>query len=285
MYADEGGLMPRAEVNYIRNAPGPDDGTVLEFVTEDESRSTVETLPGRTVEISDARGLDTDLDCEGFVLVHHESGVADFDRIQEDPEVDQLYMDEVTDLVARVTGASRVVMLGGGKKRYGESATDKLAPLLNAKPARYPHADNTDGSSVQLAEMVAAFVPGVDVRAASRWAFYNVWRATTPPPQDFPLAVCDARTVARADEVTVKAVTKELSGLVVHDTTSYRYNPDHCWYYFRNMTPDEVIVFKTHDTDPSRAHRVAHTAFTDPTCPERVTTRASVEMRALALFD
>jgi hypothetical protein len=277
--------MPRADVNYIRNALGPDDGTVLEFVTEDESRSTMETLPGRTVEITDARGLDTDLDREGFAIVHHESAVAGFDRIQEDPEVDQLYIDEITDLVAQVTGASKVVMLGGGKKRYGESATDKLAPLLNAKPARYPHADNTDESSVQLAETIAAFVPGVDLKAASRWAFYNIWRATTPPPQDCPLAVCDARTVARADEVTVKAVTKELSGLVVHDTTSYRYNPDHRWYYFRNMTPYEVIVFKTHDTDPSRAHRVAHTAFTDPTCPEGVTTRASVETRALALFD
>jgi hypothetical protein len=277
--------MPRADVNYIRNAPGFDHGTVLEFVTEDESRSTMETLPARTVEISDARSLGTDLDCEGFVLVHHESAVADFDRIQEDPEVDQLYIDEITDLVAQVTGASRVVMLGGGKKRYGESATDKLAPLLNAKPARYPHADNTDESSMQLAEMIAAFVPGVDLKAASRWAFYNIWRVTTPPPQDCPLAVCDARTVAHADEVTVKAVTKELSGLVVHDTTSYCYNPDHRWYYFRNMTPQEVIVFKTHDTDPSRAHRVAHTAFTDPTCPEGVTTRASVEMRALALFD
>jgi hypothetical protein len=273
-----------AAVNYIRNAPAASDGTVLEFVTEDESRSTMETLPGRTVRITDARGIDTDLDREGFVLVHHVSAVADFDRVQEDPVVDQQYIDEIQELVATVTGARTVVMLGGGKKRYGESETGKLAPLLNAKPARYPHADNTDESSVQLADTMAAFVPGVDLQGASRWAFYNIWRATTPPPQDFPLAVCDARTLARDDEVTVKAVTKELSGLIIHDTTSYRYNPAHRWYYFSNMTPDEVIVFKTHDTDSARAHRVAHTAFTDPTCPEGVTTRASVEMRALALW-
>ena len=273
-----------AEINYIRNAPAAGDGTVLEFVTEDERRSTMETRPGRTVHITDARGLETDLDREGFVLVHHESAVDDFDRIQEDPAVDQQYIDEITEVVAQDTGASKVVMLGGGKKRYGEAEVDKLAPLRNAKPARYPHADNTDESSVQLAEAMGAFVPGVDLAAASRWAFYNIWRATTPPPQDFPLAVCDARTLARADEVTVKAVTRELSGLIVHDTTSYRYNPDHRWYYFRDMTRDEVIVFKTHDTDPARARRVAHTAFTDPTCPVDVPTRASVEMRALALW-
>jgi hypothetical protein len=273
-----------AEVNYIRNAPAAGDA-VLEFVTEDESRSTMITVPGVTVRITDARGMDTDLDREGFVLVRHESAVVDFENIQFDAAVDQLYIDEITEVVADVTGASKVVMLGGAKQRYGESATEKLAPLMNAKPARYPHADNTDASSEELAGMLDQFAPGVDLQAASRWAFYNIWRSTTPPPQDFPLAVCDARTLNPDDEVTVKAVTRELSGLVVHDTTSYRFNPAHRWYYFRDMTPDEVIVFKTHDTDPTRAHRVAHTAFTDPTCPPGVTTRASVEMRALAMFE
>jgi hypothetical protein len=50
------------------------------------------------------------------------------------------------------------------------------------------------------------------------------------------------------------------------------------------MTPNEVLVFKTHDSDPARAHRVAHTAFDDPTCPPGTPARASVEARALALF-
>jgi hypothetical protein len=62
------------------------------------------------------------------------------------------------------------------------------------------------------------------------------------------------------------------------------HNPGHRWCWFRDMTADEVLVFKTHDSDPERAHRVAHTAFTDPTCPPGTPTRASVEIRALALF-
>jgi hypothetical protein len=274
-----------AAVNYIRNPPAPGGTEVLEFVTEDESRSTMVTLPGVTVRITDARGMPTDLDREGFVLVRHHSAVGSFDDIQFDSAADQQYIEEVTELVAAVTGAAHVVMLSGAKQRYGESATDKLAPLKNAMPARYPHADNTDASSAELAGLVDQFAPGVDLQAASRWAFYNIWRPTTPPPQDFPLAVCDARSVDPADEVTVKAITQELGGLIVHETTSYVHNPAHRWYYFPDMTRDEVIVFKTHDSDPTRARRVAHTAFTDPTCPPGVTTRASVEMRALAIFD
>ena len=275
----------RAEVNYIWNPPA-EHGQVLEFVTEAEELSTMRTLPGRPVVIADGRRLDSDLDREGFALVQHVSAVEDFDLIQVDPAVDAQYVEEITDLLARTSGASWAFMLGGGKRRYGESATEKLESLTNAKPARYPHADNTDTSAVGLVEMLAAFVPDLDLARYSRWALYNLWRATTPPPQDFPLAVCDARTLVRGDEVTVKAITEEVgSGEIRHDTTGYLYNPAHRWYYFRDMTPDEVLVFKAHDTDSERAGRVPHTAFTDPTCPAGVPTRASVEMRGLALFD
>lgn len=277
------GTQVRAEVNYVRNPPAAGDA-VLEFVTEAEERSTMQVLPGQVVTITDTRGIATDLDREGFVLVPHVSAIADFDRIQEDPVVDQQYIEETTGLLLKITGATRVFMLGGGKKRYGESATEKLAPLSNAKPARYAHADNTDASAAGLVGMIEQFVDDLDLADHPRWALYNLWRAVTPPPQDFPLAVCDARTVAPADEVTVAAVTEEHGFDIRHDTTGYLHNPAHEWHYFRDMTRDEVLVFKAHDTDPSRAGRVPHTAFTDPSCPPGVPTRASVEMRGLALF-
>ena len=132
-----------AEINYIRN-PSPATGDVLRFVTEAEEQSTMETLPGRIVRIRNARSIESHLDHEGFALVPHTSSIVDFDLIQDDPEVDQRYIDEMTELLARVTGASKAFMLGRGKRRYGEGAKEKLAGLSNAKPARYPHADNTD---------------------------------------------------------------------------------------------------------------------------------------------
>jgi hypothetical protein len=273
-----------AEINYIRNPP-PAGGAVLEYVTEAEERNTMVTLPGRPMTITSARGMQTDLEREGFRLVHFPSAVADFHQLQVDPAVDAQYVQETAAMLTELLGAARVIMLGGGKKRYGESAVDKLAPLKNAKPARYPHADNTDASARELANLFDMFVDDFDLANYPRWAMYNVWRAITPPPQDFPLAVCDARSVDPADEVTVTAITEELQGDIVHDTMSYVHNPAHRWYYFPDMTFDEVIVFKSGDSDPTKAVRVPHTAFTDPTCPPGVPTRASVEMRALAVFE
>jgi hypothetical protein len=274
-------LSVNAEINYVRNP----QREVLTFVTEAEERSTMQVLPGRAVRISNARSLESDLDREGFALVPHTSSIVDFDLIQDDAEIDQRYMDEMADLLGQVTGATQTFMLGRGKRRYGEGAKDKLAPLSNAKPARYPHADNTDASATGLVEMVGAFVDGIDLTAYSRYALYNMWRAFSEPPLDFPLAVCDARTVTPHDEVTVTAITVEKdTGEITHDTTGYLYNPAHRWYYYRDMTPEEVLVFKAHDTDRRRSIRVPHSAFTDPTCPAGVPTRASVEIRGLALF-
>ena len=278
-------LEVRAEINYVCNPPDPAADVPLEFVTEDESRSTMMTIPGRVVAIRDARALPTSLDQEGFQLVRHLSTVADFRLIEEDPAVDQLYITEMTELLREVTEARFVLLLGGGKKRFGEAARSELSALANAKPARYPHADNTDSSAAELFAMVKTFL-GDEIPAGRRWAMYNLWRAVSPPPQDIPLAVCDATSVVAADEVTVTAVTTtRSSGDLRHDTTGYRYNPRHRWHYYPDMTIDEVIVFKAHDSDHNRSCRVPHSAFDHPRSEPGTPTRASVEARGLAIFD
>lgn len=277
-------LEVQAAVNYIRNPRVSEAEPKLEFCTEDETLSTMLTLPGESMQMSSARGIATSLDREGFVLVRHKSKVEDFELIEEDPGIDRIYTNEMAALLREVTGGAFAMMLGGGKKRYGESAADKLALLINAKPARYAHADNTDISAQKLFEHIAA-ASGGGLPMNARWALYNMWRAVSPPPQDFPLAVCDARSINAGDEVPVTAVTTSRGvGDLRHDTTGYLHNPKHRWHYYPDMTRDEVIVFKSHDSQDGVARRVAHTAFTDPTCPPGTPTRASVEARGLVIF-
>ncbi len=272
------------EVFYVRN-PAVGGEPALTFVTEQDHLSTMVTRPGREVWFTDMRGRKTSLEREGFQHVRHASSISDLNRIEEDAATDQRYIEEMTVLLTGLTGASLVVMQGIGKKRYGPAAADRLAGLKNALPALYPHGDTTDGSAVELAERIMAYVPGAELEDFSRWAHFNMWRPITPPPQDYPLALCDARSISVEDKELVVAHTEVRDmGDMVFDTTGYLYNPDHRWCYFSQMTPGEVLVFITHDSDPARPHQVAHTAFLDPTCPPGTPTRGSVEMRALALF-
>jgi hypothetical protein len=103
-----------ADINYVRNPP-PAGGAVLEYVTEAEENNTMVTLPGRRMVITNARGMDTDLEREGFRLVHFPSAVTDFHQLQVDPAVDAQYVEETAAMLTELLGAARVIMLGGGK--------------------------------------------------------------------------------------------------------------------------------------------------------------------------
>jgi len=122
-------------------------------------------------------------------------------------------------------------------------------------------------------------------RPLRRFCHYNVWRVLSPPPQDIPLTICDARSFERADLVEADAIFDApgqpewgFEGWLV------KFNPRHRWSYFSNMDRDEALVFKTNDSDRSRAHNVPHSAFDDPSCPPGVPTRSSIEMRAVAYW-
>lgn len=280
-----GGRGVRAAINYVRNRPAA-AAPPLTFVSEAEEQSTMLTLPGREMWISDARGSGASLAVEGFELFAHESRVAGLDNVELDPAASETYTLELCALARTFSGATLVLPLGGAKQRFSETATDRLAPLKNAKPARYPHADNTDASSQAQIKFFVEDLHGRKLSDYRRAALYNLWRCLSAPPQDAPLAVCDARSIDPADEVTVTAITEVLGlGEMRHDTTSYTHNPAHRWHYFPDMTPGEVLVFKTHDTDPAHPKRVAHTAFDSPDCPPGTPPRASAEVRILALFD
>jgi hypothetical protein len=246
------------------------------FHANDHSRDVLSLEPHR-VTITDARssGEPPALGREGIALVQHTSSVQDF---RDKAAVMAVHRGEIERLVAELSGADRVIVASPGVLRFGERSPES-GKLDNSLPARFIHVDVSNPTAAAFAERSQP--NGARVR---RFAHYNVWRVLTPPPQDVPLTVCDARSVAPEDLVPADAIfdqrdtpTWQFEALVV------RYNPAHRWLYFSNMTRDEVIVFKTHDSDPSQPSQVPHSAFDEP-CPAGVTPRASIEMRAIAYW-
>lgn len=233
-------------------------------------------LDPRSVPIEDKRGAETTLDREGFVLAPHRSAVVDF---RDDAAVAQIHPAEIEELLLRETGADRVVVTGKGILRFAERSPLSGA-LFNSRPARFIHIDISDPTARMFAERSQP--EGATPR---RFAHYNVWRVLSDPPQDVPLAVCDARTLLEDDLATADAVFDapgaaewSFEGLLL------RHSERHRWNYFSGMTRDEALIFKTNDSDPGKAHHVPHSAFDDPSCPPDVAPRASIEMRAIAYW-
>jgi hypothetical protein len=63
------------------------------------------------------------------------------------------------------------------------------------------------------------------------------------------------------------------------------WNPAQRWYWHPDMQPGEVLAFKLYDSDQSRPHLTAHTAFADPASSPDAPPRLSHEVRTIAFLD
>ena len=115
------------------------------------------------------------------------------------------------------------------------------------------------------------------------------WRNIGDPQPDRPFALCDARSVARAELGSV--VVPEYGGMRLEFEAYFAFAPEdpsrHRWFTFPALTINEVIAFRTYDSrceDEGRAFWTMHSAFVDPTAPDGAAQRESVEMRVLCLF-
>ncbi|MCW2390208.1 hypothetical protein M2333_003254 [Sphingobium sp. B11D3B] len=252
------------------------------------------------VTIRDARAIRPHftLDRQGFVLLDAPSDVADFtDR----DEVNRVYSDEVSRYVQQATGADLVVVGGWMIRTSGDLASrqKKLdAPYRHAEgvqpPAGEVHVD-TDPARQQRAAEIAYRKARPDGPGFRRFIVSSFWRGYSPPPQDCPLALCDARSVGDEEGTTniLWIVDKIPEGDAMFAPMDddrqpaahiFRHNPAHRWWYFSNMVRDEALLFKFHDSDRSGAWRVPHTAFWDDSLPNAVP-RESIECRSIAFFE
>jgi hypothetical protein len=248
------------------------------FHANDTSRDALNVVQHEVfIDDARARAVAPSLDVEGFQLVSHPSSMRDF---RNRAEVERVHRAEIRELLLEVSGAEHVAVTSAGVLRFAERASESGA-LDNSRPARFVHVDVSDAT----AETFYARHRPDNRRDVRRSAQYNVWRALSPPPQDVPLAVCEAGSVIPQDFIPADAVFDRHGAIeFTFEALLLRFNPAQRWAHFSDMRVDEALVFKTHDTDLSVAHCVPHGAFDDPGCPRNVPPRASIEMRGIAYW-
>jgi hypothetical protein len=225
------------------------------------------------------------LDSHGFELGHHTSEVTDWEG---NYGPNSAYAAEVAAIAKAMTGCDLVVPMGGQVRSSGLTSPTVQPPAAEA------HVDFTTKTANMVAERMYR-IARPEGAGFTRFICFSLWRVLTPPPQDMPLALCEGGSV-RDDEGTANtkvdvdviptgdALFADIPGeedMVA--ATIFRHSPDHKWWYFPDMTTDEVIFIKFHDSDHSRAWRAPHTAFRDTSRPD-AQERRSMEYRAVALW-
>ncbi|KAJ7149263.1 hypothetical protein C8R43DRAFT_1107754 [Mycena crocata] len=241
-----------------------------------DSNFTTET---HDVEIQDLRGNEdaATLDMAGFQLYKHPARHTMF---TDDAEIEKEYYPESIELIRRLTGASRVVPFNHiVRRRHPNEIESPNKP----QPVAQTHVDQTNNSAVAS---VHRNLPAEDVPELLKHRFQtiNLWRPISHPAVDWPLALCDFRTVDPSKDVLpVALVYPDREG----ETLGVKYNPQHKWKYFSGVTPEELILFKCYDSlqDGSVALYAPHAGFSDPATPKGTPLRESIELRALVFYD
>ena len=283
-----------ADITYL--APG--SFINRRFVAPAREVNTGDYLPYK-VTIRDARARQGDftLESHGFTLLEHQSAVQDF---HDKDEVDRLYPSEVAAAIRTRTGADRVATMGWMRRTSGDLSVHQheekgyshrggLQP-----PAAEAHVDSSPDRVDRMAQAIYRqhFSSDPPYR---RFLYTSFWRTFSQPPQDYPLALCDGNSVEDDEGVpnTMFVVDKippreEMLRPMADEGQAiaaaiFRYNPNHRWWYFSNMTRDEAVLIVFHDSRRVRPWRVPHTAFFDNS-RAHARIRESIELRSLAYF-
>ncbi len=213
----------------------------------------------------------------GFELMNHRSFVTDWN---DDQQIQDVHYEEISAFARKLTGCKHAIV-GGHISRNPEQAGihHDQEPSAGKEPSTdiNPHIG-----------LKKAGITGADVSAAKRMLILQFWRNVGPAKMDMPLAFCDATTVPRED-LRSFPVNNYAGGGFDFDAYSITAPTGHShdFYVYPEMNIDEVVVFRTFDSqcvDRGEAFWTPHSAFRDPSVKEGEPSRYSIELRATCLF-
>lgn len=194
------------------------------------------------------------LDVNGFELFHKPSKHTAF---TDDKEIENEYYPESIEYIKEITGASRVVIFDHSEP-YFITTSYPLQKLTistairrrrpgeiddspqKRQPVPLAHVDQTTKSSIAR---VHRHLPASDAPELlkKRFQLINLWRPISHPALDWPLALCDFKSVdVEKDTFPVALIYPDREG----ETMGIRYNPNLKFKYFHGMTPEEFVLIK-----------------------------------------
>src|SRR5581483_2025571 len=267
----------RADLNYV-----PRGGSVGGGLTRVE----VEIRDGRSARLPGWR------EC-GFELVRHPSRVTDWG---DDGEIARVHYPEREELARTLTGCD-AALVSDHVKRAGQ----EVRQSREQAPVRLVHSDFAanyehvvrhayrDVHGRGAATLARSGLSADDIERAPRIVMLQLWRNLGAAKMDLPVAFCDARSVSPEDGQPFR-YTGYVAGGRSFDALAIAApddGADHDWYAFPELAPDEVVAFRTYDTDLVRSRRTwftPHSAFRDPDVDEGAPPRFSIELRVACVF-
>ena len=228
---------------------------------------------------------DPGLHSSGFELVRSPSAVTDF---YDCDLVMGTYYEECKAIARKLTGAHTTFtydhIIREPGLQFSGGGTDGTQRKTDVERGGgyigNVHMDYTDNTTWH--RYLALHGKRVPERASHVYAL-NFWRPLSPSVDDYPLAVCDARTVRLEDLQETIVYGYGADNYSWHDIGIETFNvsaSEHQrWYYYPGMTPDDVLVIKSFDSEGVIGKTCPHASFAHP--HPKGEPRHSIELRVL----
>jgi hypothetical protein len=217
-------------------------------------------------------------DKEGFSVHDFKT---EYNAWDDDEGVRASFYPEIVEFLKATTDAKRVFVFdhtirtksNAEKKLTDEKKTSQRAPVMIV------HCDYTaESGPVRVRQLLK---DEADDLLSRRVSFFNVWKPIHRVVEEYPLAMCDVTSTPPEDYFKLHLHYRDRIG----ENYVMRHSNIHKWWYFPKMTPEQVILLKTYDSETDgRARFVGHTAFEDPTSKPDAPVHESVEIRTIAFF-
>lgn len=208
---------------------------------------------------------------QGFQLVRALTQITNF---EDEDFIESAYYDEVKAIVRNITGAKDVFVFDH-TVRHGKENSRR-------KPAHHVHNDYTEFTALSRAQERVGKELFAKMKGR-RMIQINVWRPLVERVHRSPLAFCDATTINSSDLIPTNIHFPDTDH--VGEIYALRKNADQRWFYFSDMTHNEVVLIKGYDSlKDGTARFTPHTAFEYPDQDQAVPARKSIETRTFAFY-
>jgi len=211
--------------------------------------------------IRDVRGRDfTDVDTQGFTFIQLPTSLKP-EEMDNEALVEAIYYPEIEDMLwSQFPDISRIAFLGHqSRKRSPMFPHQKGALVTTAQPQTMAHADFTRRGALDRLKNHFKEYPELENKP---WEMLNVWRVMRGPNNDWPLAMCDYRSIdADHDVIANDIVVAHGDGCI--ENSLLHHNKNHQWFYKSNMEVDDLIIFRQADSSGTMP-RAWHASFEHP---------------------
>ncbi|KAI2629621.1 hypothetical protein GGR54DRAFT_271281 [Hypoxylon sp. NC1633] len=209
--------------------------------------------------------------------------------------IQDVYYEECRRLVEKTTKAALVfpvtfrIRQDIDTKVPEPNQTEVVSKGLSKNPRPIAHVDRDPTTAIiVLRDIVGDERAEELLKKHKRWAQVNVWRPIENVAQRWPLTFMNHENIAdwSYDEFIGRVYNyndprQQFRGAIPYDTVA-KGDPRYVYHYASNMTPDEVWVFSSFDSDPKMVQ--PHGAFWDRNTPVDAPPRRSIEMRSLVFW-